>query len=109
MKSILLKFALLSLLFSYSCSSSNDAGNDEDAVITETETKAFSMLIGKWQVDSAGFINDGIQKPMNAPLADAFWEFRIRTLNAKELVLVPTITNTREMKMETITRLKRLN
>jgi hypothetical protein len=108
------------------------------------ESKMPLLLVGKWQVDSAGFIDNGIQKPMDAPLADAFWEFtpdgklivsgnasfscdinvvnntfkmkmggiemeyRIKTLTENSLVLMSTIVDTKELKMESVSKLRKL-
>lgn len=102
------------------------------------------LLIGKWQVDSSGFINNGVPTPLDAPLADSFWEFtkegkliisgnvshttdihivnnaftinmmgvdcdyRIKSVNEKTLVLVGTIMDTKDMKMESVSIFKRL-
>ena len=123
-----------------------------DSVITEVapqeipkqESDINPLLIGKWQVDSSGFINDGIQKPMSAPLADSFWEFttdgklnisgnisfstdikivdnsfvinmmnidsdyHIKSVTENELVLVSIIVDTKDMKMETISKFKKV-
>jgi hypothetical protein len=34
-----------------------------------------SLLFGKWQVDSAGFENNGVRDPLSKPLVDTYWEF----------------------------------
>src|SRR6187551_3255650 len=98
------------------------------------------LLVGKWQVDSSGFINNDVQKPMDAPLVDTYWEFtsdgrlifsgnisytsnivvvdnsfkvnmggtemiyRIKSLNENSLVLMSTIVDTKELKMESIAK-----
>jgi hypothetical protein len=146
MRFILLPVALIVMFFSYGCGASDvDRSAANDSLAAPIKAKMPALLIGKWQVDSSGFINDGIQKPMEAPLADSFWEFtkdgklvisgnvsftsdcevvdsafsvtmmgvenifRIQSVTEKELVLVSTIMDTKEMKMESISRLKRLN
>jgi hypothetical protein len=102
------------------------------------------LLVGKWQVDSSGFINNDVQKPMEAPLVDTYWEFtgdgklifsgnisytsnitivdnafkvnmggtelnyRIKSLSENSLVLLSTIVDTKEMKMESIAKLRKV-
>jgi hypothetical protein len=152
MKSLFLATIFLAML---SCNSAPEESNasitkkmlenyPEAHVPTAPAGATSALLIGKWQVDSAGFINDGVQKPLEAPLADSFWEFtkdgkliisgnishtaninivnntftihmmgvdcdyHIKSVDENSLVLVSVIVDTKEMKMETISKFKRL-
>ena len=78
--------ALFASLSFFSCRSGEKNKESEKSVTKEKledlygsdqadAPKINPKLVGKWQVDSSGFMDNNIQTPLEAPLADAFWEF----------------------------------
>jgi hypothetical protein len=147
MKKVFIPIIALMMFVAFSCGVKNTEEKNSDTAIAATDRMSSEnphLLIGKWRVDSAGFIDNGVRKPLDVPLANTFWEFtpdnkvsisgsvsltmdcnvvdnsfkmnmmgvestyRIITLTENQLVLMSTIMDTKDLKMESISKFSKV-